>query len=439
MRVAWLLLAAGLAFLPLRWLGWLDFLTGWLALGWLLVLPACGIIWLAAERYLNRAAGIDNDGIFFSGWHTRGWSALAAGSVLTAFYTGLYFGEDLVWPGSAHSLHDWLQAGLYQYFDPLARLLTGRVADKWFVYSTLYSYAVLLFGVRMLLKYRHQTYQVWRTLSVIFFQLSFAWLVPLWLQAMNQPGYYFSYWWPLKPEYLYPGIWLEWLGKQEGGFWGLYFLIFSAFISLIGVPVLTWYFGKRWYCSWVCGCGGLAETMGDPFRQLSQKSTRAWQIERWTIHTILLLIIAITILLWINSIYKGELLGAWSQAAARWYGFLIVSAFGGVIGVGFYPWLGSRIWCRYGCPMAAILGLIQRFYSRFRITTNGGQCISCGNCSTYCEMGIDVRWYAQRGQNIVRASCVGCGVCAAVCPRGVLRLENGPLLDRQGTEKNMVL
>ena len=37
-----------------------------------------------------------------------------------------------------------------------------------------------------------------------------------------------------------------------------------------------------------------------------------------------------------------------------------------------------------------------------------------------------MRWYAQRGQNIVRASCVGCGVCSAVCPRGVLKLENGP-------------
>ena len=51
-------------------------------------------------------------------------------------------------------------------------------------------------------------------------------------------------------------------------------------------------------------------------------------------------------------------------------------------------------------------------------------CISCGNCSTYCEMGIDVRSYAQKGQDVVRSSCVGCGVCAAVCPRGVLRLEN---------------
>jgi ferredoxin len=45
-------------------------------------------------------------------------------------------------------------------------------------------------------------------------------------------------------------------------------------------------------------------------------------------------------------------------------------------------------------------------------------------------MGIDVRAYAQKGENIVRSSCVGCGICAAVCPRGVLKLENGPLENR---------
>ncbi|MFB6307111.1 MAG: 4Fe-4S binding protein, partial [Flavobacteriales bacterium] len=53
-----------------------------------------------------------------------------------------------------------------------------------------------------------------------------------------------------------------------------------------------------------------------------------------------------------------------------------------------------------------------------------------GNCSKYCEMGIDVKWYAQRGQNILRASCVGCGMCSTVCPRGVLNLENGPVKGR---------
>ena len=119
-----------------------------------------------------------------------------------------------------------------------------------------------------------------------------------------------------------------------------------------------------------------------------------------------------------------------AETLRKSYGFLIGSIFSGVIGTGFYPILGSRVWCRMGCPMAAILGMQQRLFSKFRITTNGGQCISCGNCSTYCEMGIDVRAYAQKGENIVRSSCVGCGICSAVCPRGVLKLENGPMEGR---------
>jgi len=170
---------------------------------------------------------------------------------------------------------------------------------------------------------------------------------------------------------------------------------------------------------------GLAETLGDPWRQLSSKKRSAWRIERWLIHLVLVCVVLVTLLLWVNSARRGEWLGEWSSPFAKAYGFWIGAIFSGVIGVGFYPLLGSRVWCRFGCPQAAILGLVQRLFSRFRITTNGGQCMSCGNCSTYCEMGIDVRAYAQQSRNIVRASCVGCGVCAAVCPRGVLRLENG--------------
>jgi polyferredoxin len=197
-------------------------------------------------------------------------------------------------------------------------------------------------------------------------------------------------------------------------------------MTFVATPLLTYFFGKRWYCSWVCGCGGLAETAGDPFRHLSDKSMKAWKIERWLIHSVLAAIIIITVLLLVDNGFKNNLLGGAAKDIAKGYSFVIGMVFSGVVGVGFYPIMGSRVWCRFGCPMAAYMGLIQRFKSRFRITTNGAQCISCGNCSTYCEMGIDVRAYAQKGQNIVRASCVGCGVCSAVCPRGVLKLENGP-------------
>ena len=400
----------------------LAFLGRPIGSGWLATVLSVGSIlvggslasWLARK---DETPGIDNDGVMFGSLESRGAVGWGLGLLFTAFFVVLYFYEDLQASGMPRALD-----GGIRLVDPLARALSGHDADKWFLYGTLYTLAILVLGVRMLMKYRHSRYQQIRTLSVMFFQLGFAFLVPNFLKLLRQPDFYFTYFWPLKPWYGWPdGV----HSLVSSGKLGILFVAFGAFMTLVATPLLTYRFGKRWYCSWVCGCGGLAETLGDPWRQNSDKSTRAWRIERFTVHGVLVAVVIATAILWINSARRGEWLGEWSSPFAAAYGLYIGAIFSGVVGVGFYPLMGSRVWCRFGCPMAAILGIFQRFWSRFRITTNGGQCISCGNCSTYCEMGIDVRWYAQRQENIVRASCVGCGVCAEVCPRGVLSLENG--------------
>ncbi len=368
------------------------------------------------DEYRGRPPGIKNDGIMFSSNQARGLFGWTFGIVLTGLYVLLYW-----FPATLD--------GLIRVVDPLSYTLTGNPANQWFLYGTIYTVAVLVMGVRALLKYRHSRYQVVRTLSVMAVQLVFAYLIPQLLVLFQQPEFYFSYFWPLKYDYLWPGT-VGYL--TESGGLGYFMVFWGAVMTVVATPVLTYFFGKRWYCSWVCGCGGLAETAGDPYRHLSDKSLAAWKVERWMIHSVLVFVTVTTALLWVNSATEGGVFGELSQRFSAWYGFGIGLVFSGVVGVGFYPLMGSRVWCRFGCPMAAVLGLQQRFFSRFRITTNGGQCISCGNCSTYCEMGIDVRWYAQRGQNIVRASCVGCGICSAVCPRGVLNLENGARPGRFG-------
>jgi len=374
-----------------------------------------GLITLGAVIYIvaqsrENPAGIKNNNIFFTSLTARGICAWLLGLAITGFYVLLYW-----FPGI---LTNWIRLA-----DPLARIIMQQPADQWFLYGTFYTLAILIMGLRMIIyKYRHNRYHQVRTGSIMFFQLGFAFLIPYILKGLNQPDFYFSYFWPLKYDYLFPGT-IKNLLSHPGGL-GFFMVFWGAIMTFVAVPVLTYFFGKRWYCSWVCGCGGLANTLGDPFRHLSDKSLKVWKIERWMIHFVLLFIIVTTGLLWINSGSNGRILGETSLFFSRVYGFLIGATFSGVIGVGFYPLMGSRVWCRFGCPLAAILGIIQKYFSRFRITTNGSQCISCGNCSTYCEMGIDVRWYAQRKQNIIRASCVGCGVCAAVCPRGVLALEN---------------
>src|SRR5690606_16056543 len=369
------------------------------------------------DRFRRLPAGVRNEGTVFSGLLARGAAGWVFGLVLTGLYVLLYW-----FPAAL--------GGLIRVADPLSYTVRGAAADQWFLYGTIYTGAVLVMGVRALLKYRHSRYQVLRTLSVMVAQLGFAFLIPYLLVRFQQPELYFHYFWPLDYDLLFPSQ-ISYLTEQGG--WGVFMVFWGAVLTFVAVPVLTYFFGKRWYCSWVCGCGGLAETAGDPFRHLSQKSLRAWRVERWMIHGVLVFITVTTALLWVDQARGGAILGGASGAFARTYGFLIGAVFSGVIGVGFYPLMGSRVWCRYGCPLAAVLGFFQRFASRFRITTNGGQCISCGNCSAYCEMGIDVRWYAQRGQNVVRSSCVGCGICATVCPRGVLALENGPREGRFGT------
>ncbi|WP_341200775.1 4Fe-4S dicluster domain-containing protein [Croceibacter atlanticus] len=561
-----------------------------IALSLSLLMMLAGVVAFSYGAYSNKHEGIKNDGVMFKSITSRGLWGWILGIVMTGFYVVLYF-----YPQYLGLVSDGDNTGVIALFDPLSKLLSGNPASQWFLYGTLYTLAIFAFGIKFIWKYRNNTYEVVRTISVMFFQTAFAFIIPEILVRLNQPYYDFKNIWPLNYE-LFAGYKID--EFLSAGNVGLIMLIFGLLSIFVITPILTYKYGKRWYCSWVCGCGGLAETAGDPFRHLSDKSQSAWKIERWVIHSVVVFVTVMTVAVvfsylqgnesssiseWSNLDNKvvfmseegdkpiGDKILAAQQANAKgvvfinkssstptiqssvpltidyivvneaeqeealkkakngenvvlqnalaqspdfevaanqdvkvyddfliskeffiwfivilltlvfgWamlfkreelakdaqygaigyfvvvislllityfsspgklflfdayqlrkaYGFLIGAIFSGVIGVGFYPIFGSRVWCRFGCPMAAILGFQQRLLSKFRITTNGGQCISCGNCSTYCEMGIDVRAYAQKGENIVRSSCVGCGICSAVCPRGVLKLENDSMNGR---------
>ncbi|WP_411028920.1 4Fe-4S binding protein [Spongiimicrobium sp. 3-5] len=463
----------------------------WLSVSLLAIIG--GTVWFSKEAYGGKQKGIKNDGVWFKSISAQGLYAWLAGIALTGFYIVLYF-----FPAFLGLSAKGDNTGVIALFDPLSKMLSGNPASQWFVYGTLYTVAILAFGIKFIWKYRHNRYEVIRTSSVMFFQTAFAFLIPEIMARLNGkiPYYDLKNMWPLN-YYNFERYRIN--AFIDSGDVGMAMLIFGIASIFIISPILTFKYGKRWYCSWVCGCGGLAETAGDSFRQLSDKKVSAWKVERWVVHSVVVFVTLMTtaviysylgndtskywltkstfligvasiltlVFAWVM-IYKREQLqkdakyGAIgyfivimaligfhffsgdgnvflfkSETLRKTYGFLIGSIFSGVIGTGFYPLLGNRVWCRFGCPMAAILGFQQRLFSRFRITTNGGQCISCGNCSTYCEMGIDVRAYAQKGENIVRSSCVGCGICSAVCPRGVLKLENGPLEGR--IDSNQVL
>ncbi len=422
-KLAWLLATVGFAVIVLHFLNLAPGAYYSTQLTFSLSFLLLSAVLYAADLYRKKSSGIKNDGVWFRSLTNRGVWAWALGLVLTVFYVLLYWFPELLGMDAAGN------TGVLRLFDPLSMLFKSQPASQWFMYGTLYSLAILSMGIKFLWKYRGNRYQFWRTVSVIFFQLVLAYFLPEIMEGLNQDKAYFAKdlknFWPLNYYFFEPWH-LD--NMRAGGSLGMFYLVFGIFGFAVLTPILTYFVGKRWYCSWVCGCGGLAETAGDPFRQLSSKKLSSWKIERWLIHGVLVYIVLVTaVVLYGYFSGTGELFGlSIYEYFRKPYGFLVGAIFSGIAGVGFYPVLGNRFWCRFGCPLAAYMGLFQRFASRFRITTNGGQCISCGNCSTYCEQGIDVRDYAQKGKNIVRSSCVGCGICSAVCPRGVLKLENGP-------------
>ena len=106
-----------------------------------------GLIIIGALIYIiptyNEAPpGIRNNKIFFNSFTSRGSIALFIGVIITGFYILLYWFPNF--------FENWIRL-----LDPISYNLRGIKADQWFLYGTFYTIAVIVMGVKMLIKYRH--------------------------------------------------------------------------------------------------------------------------------------------------------------------------------------------------------------------------------------------------------------------------------------------
>src|SRR5690606_31068784 len=209
-----------------------------------------GSLWFIYKRFRKiNSANLQHE-TWFRNLANRSFVAWLLGFGLTAFYVVLYwFPEKL--------------SALITFSDPLSRFLRNQPADHWFLYGAFYTLAVLIMGFRALLKYRHSNYHTLRTWVNMLVQLLLAFLLPGLLLLFNQPEFYFSYFWPLKFDYLFPEA-LESLLSQPGGL-PVFMICWSFLLTFVATPMLTFFLGKHWYCSLVCGCVALAEAAGGPF------------------------------------------------------------------------------------------------------------------------------------------------------------------------------
>ncbi len=319
------------------------------------------------------------------------------------------------------------------YFNFLLGRDAGWVEEPTYFYSLLYSLTILLFGIRRMIvrKTRYIRYQV---LTLIFVQVFFLFILPFHLfeplikAHFAADGYVMREMFPSGKWSCFGFVLLWPLNMNDFGsstFW-TWFPLVQTFGALFLV-VRIW--GKGAYCGWICSCGGMAETLGDEYRVGAPHGLTPKRLEN----------IGQFVLLWAfvatGASYASHQLGvgtAFADTIRGAYKLGIDVMFAGVLGLGVYFFLSGRIWCRYGCPLAALMHTYSRF-AKFRIFSEKKKCISCNICTKVCHMGIDVMNYANKGIPMNDVECVRCSACVSSCPTEVLSF--GQLLKSDSENK----
>jgi thioredoxin reductase/ferredoxin len=395
-------------------------------------------------------------------WKTATWLAFAAFFVFCVFLYNWKAGGNLNRFFQSHRLFPYNVAAPN---DPstLAGTLAISARDPGFYYSIAYCLAVLLFGIARIRR-RKTPYVTAQTITLTAIQLVPLFLLPfLVLPLLGHNGFFDSGFGKTVADNLFPtagyghgreywrafGFILAWplfiwnvFSPRPLAWW----LVIAFVQTFVIIPLIIRRWGKGAYCGWICSCGALAETMGDAHRAKMPHGP-IWNRANMTGQVIL----AAAFLLFFGRVIS------WSwpdsrigQIAGKFYGGFLsnLSVFGvsldyyhvvdiflaGIIGVGMYFWFSGRVWCRFACPLAALMHVYTRF-SRFRIFAEKAKCISCNVCTSVCHQGIDIMNFANKGLPMEDPECVRCSACVQACPTGVLAFgryaKNGlPVLDR---------
>ncbi|HJP31650.1 MAG TPA: NAD(P)-binding domain-containing protein [Candidatus Latescibacteria bacterium] len=335
-------------------------------------------------------------------------------------------------------------------------LFAYNLGKPGFYYSMAYCALVVFFGVRRVRR-RRTPYVKWQTASLAAFQLVPLFLLPyIVLPWMGNSGCFDAgigrtFADAFFPEAAYDHGREYWRAFGFVLAWPLFvwnvftheplaaWLVVSLVQSFVVLPLIIFFWGKGAYCGWVCSCGALAETLGDSQRHKMLHGARwnRWNMLGQAILAICIILLLTRVVAWVvpgSDIGQGMqkfhegLLWGWSIGGVPLnYSYVVDLLLAGVIGYGAYFWFSGRMWCRFACPLAALMHIYARF-SRFRILGDKKKCISCNLCTSVCHQGIDIMNFANKGLAMADPQCVRCSACVESCPTGVLQFGQ---IDRQ--------
>ncbi len=298
-----------------------------------------------------------------------------------------------------------------------------------FYYSLAYCLCVGLFGIDRMQR-RRTPYIRRQTLTLMAVQIGPLFLLPYFiLPALGQAGWFDAGVGKLIGDNLFPngeywrsfGLILAWplfiwnFFTPQPMWWWLAIGFVQTFVI---IPLIIRRWGKGAYCGWICSCGALAETLGDRQRHKMPHGPR-WNRLNMTGQAILALAFLLFALRAITWAWPGTALGSLFDAGLGVYYHVVDIFLAGIVGVGMYFWFSGRVWCRFACPLAALMHLYARF-SRFRIFPEKSKCISCNVCTSVCHQGIDIMNFANKGLPMEDPQCVRCSACVQECPTGTL-------------------
>ncbi|MCX6545255.1 MAG: NAD(P)-binding domain-containing protein [Acidobacteria bacterium] len=323
------------------------------------------------------------------------------------------------------------------------KLALGRPS---FYFTFVYALVVSIFGIRRIRRTRTR-YVLWQTLSLMFVQWFFLCLLPeILLPWAGRNGYFEP---GERMRVLADALFerLDGFRGHERAYWRAYGLIVPFPLNVANVfadrpmwlwveisalqlaailPLMVRRWGKGGYCGWICPWGAVAETVGDRQREKMPHGPQ-WNRLNMLGQGVLALSVALLGLHlwgWANGASSWAAIGfGWFYNAVPYlnYAWLVDVMMAGVFGLGLCFFLSGRAFCRFACPLGALMHIYARG-TRFRIFPDKALCTSCTECTRVCHAGVDVMNFANKDLPVVDPECVRCSACVAECPTGALTL-----------------
>jgi NosR/NirI family transcriptional regulator, nitrous oxide reductase regulator len=388
-------------------------------------------------------------------WRARSWVGLLS---FFALCVAVYHWKSYSWfPHQSMNPFNWIGA-ISNEPNTILYTLKRSASQPSFYYTLIYSITIGYFGWRRIQR-RRTPYVKRQTYCLLMFQwlplfilpeLILPWmgqnhlfiegaalkpLADLFFETYdNGVGVERAYWRAYGFVLAWPLMVYNWFSSQP--MWG--WLIVGSIQTFVIIPFIVIRWGKGAYCGWVCSCGALAETLGDTHREKMPHGTK-WNRLNMLGQVILLaafVMLGIRIWGWLEptswaALHFDELLQGHRVLSYKW---LVDVSLAGFFGVGLYFHFSGRVWCRFACPLAALMHIYARI-TKFRIFADKDKCISCNVCSSVCHQGIDVMAFANQGLPMSDPQCVRCSACVSSCPTGVLSFgrlnhDNSIIYDR---------